>query len=103
MFVRGDVRDYLAVLVILELAEPPAPLPLDPDGGGPLPWGRGRVEHDHGVRPAEPARDLGLELPGQRHASPGGHGNEFQDLLTIGGVAIDDGLGILPGLVGQEA
>jgi len=91
----GDVGQVHADLTVLDLPEPPAPLPLDPDRGGPVLGKGGRVEHQHGVRLAQLSADLAGQFGHQRSVIPRGLADELLEGLSLLVVVVGDGLDVL--------
>jgi hypothetical protein len=99
----GDVGQVHPDLTVLDLPEPPAPLPLDPDRGGPVLGEGGRVEHQDSVRLAPFRPDLAGQFGHQRPVVPGCLADELLEGLSVLVVVVGDGLDVLARDAGEES
>jgi len=99
----GDVGQVHPDLAVLQLPEPPAPLPLHPDRGRALLGEGRRVEHQHGVRLAQLNPDLPGQLGLQAPVVPVGLADELLKALPLPVVQVGDRLDVLRPEVRQEA
>jgi hypothetical protein len=99
----GDVGEVHPDLAVLQLPEPAAPLPLNPDGGRALLGEGRRIEHQHGVRFAQLRPDLPGQLGQERAVVPVGLADELLEPLPLPVVEVRDRLGGLAPEVGHQA
>jgi hypothetical protein len=89
-------------LAVVALAEPPEPVALHPDRGGPLLGESRGVEDDHPVGGAQRAAHLARQLAQQGLMLPGGGADEMLEAVTVLVVTVGDRLGVLALEVGDE-
>ena len=101
LVVRG-VGHEDADLAVVDLAEPPEPLPLHARRGVALLGEARGVEDDHAVGGADRPAHLAGQLAQQRPVVPGGRADEVLQAVPLLVVAVGDGLGVLVLQVGDE-